>query len=103
MKMETAVKAKVSKQINQDQVLDEQVEKLIKKQWKFSTIMTLIVLLPIFLIPVLNEFARGFMTSTLIGGFSYAYFMVALGVYPFVWAITIYYTKKSIQLEEEME
>jgi uncharacterized membrane protein (DUF485 family) len=86
-----------------DPIVDEKVDQLIKKQWRFSSSLTFIVMIPIFLIPILNEYARGFMTSKLFGGFSISYFLIAFGVYPFVWAITIYYTKKSIKLEEDMD
>jgi uncharacterized membrane protein (DUF485 family) len=86
-----------------ENIVDEKVDRLIKKQWRFSSILTLIVMIPIFLIPVLNEFATGLMTTKVFGGFSLSYFIIAFAVYPFVWAITIYYTKKSIQLEEDME
>jgi uncharacterized membrane protein (DUF485 family) len=88
--------------VEKEQIVDEQVDQLIKKQWKFSSILTLIVMTPIFLIPILNEYATEFMTSKLFGGFSISYFLIAFAVYPFVWAITIYYTKKSIKMEEEL-
>jgi putative solute:sodium symporter small subunit len=86
-----------------EEVVDASVDRLIKKQWNFSALLTLIVLIPIFLIPVLNEFAPDLMKTKVFGGFSLTYFLIAFGVYPFVWAITIYYTKKSIQIEEDME
>jgi putative solute:sodium symporter small subunit len=86
-----------------EDVVDASVDRLIKKQWNFSALLTLIVLIPIFLIPVLNEFATDLMTTKVFGGFSLSYFLIAFGVYPFVWAITIYYTKKSIKIEEDME
>jgi uncharacterized membrane protein (DUF485 family) len=100
---ETVVKPTVTTGVKtQDPIVDEQVDQLIKKQWKFSSKLTLIVMIPIFLIPILNEFATEFMTAKLFGGFSVSYFLIAFAVYPFVWAITIYYTKKSIKIEEEL-
>jgi uncharacterized membrane protein (DUF485 family) len=100
---EAVVSTTLNSKIKKDQIVDEQVDQLIKKQWKFSSILTFIVMIPIFLIPVLNEYATEFMTRTLFGGFSISYFLIAFAVYPFVWAITIYYTKKSIKLEEELK
>jgi uncharacterized membrane protein (DUF485 family) len=99
---ETVISTSVSSVGKKEQIVDEQVDQLIKKQWRFSSVLTFIVMIPIFLIPILNEFATEFMTSKLFGGFSISYFLIAFAVYPFVWAITIYYTKKSIKMEEEL-
>ncbi|SJZ32266.1 DUF485 domain-containing protein [Selenihalanaerobacter shriftii] len=76
------------------------VDKLIKKQWNLSFSLSFIVLFISFMIPVLNKYAPSFMATKVLG-FNLYYFVTAFAIYPFVWAITIYYTKKSIRMEKE--
>ncbi|MCK8825564.1 DUF485 domain-containing protein [Fuchsiella alkaliacetigena] len=76
------------------------VDKLIKKQFKFSFSVSFIVLFITFLIPVLNEFAPGFM-STIVFGFELDYFLTAIAIYPFIWITSYLYIKKSNKMEQE--
>lgn len=76
------------------------VNKLISKQFKLSFSISLIILFVSFLIPTLNRFAPNLMDARIFG-YNLYYFVTALGIYPFVWALTIYYTKRSITLEKE--
>lgn len=90
---------KYGKTITKDELEERpKVDTLIRKQWNLSFSLSFIVLFISFMIPVLNKFAPGFM-STKILGFNLYYFVTAFAIYPFVWAITIYYTKKSIKME----
>lgn len=77
------------------------VDALVKKQWRLSSRLGLLVILVVFSIPFLNQFAPELMTRPILGGFTVVYLIATMLIYPFIWLIAIYYTKKSIQLEED--
>lgn len=91
---------KQTQQHNQEELVKD-VDALIRKQWRLSSRLGIIVIIVVFSIPFLNEFAFDFMTTPILGGFTIAYLSASLLIYPFIWIIAIIYTKKSIELEEE--
>ena len=76
------------------------VDKLVSKQFKFSFSVSLLVLIVTFAIPVLNEFAPGFMSNRIFG-FELHYFLTAIAIYPFIWITSYLYIKKSNKMEQE--
>lgn len=91
---------KQTKQHNRIKV-DKDIDALMRKQWRLSSRLGILVIIVVFSFPFLNHFAFDLMTTPILGGFTIAYLAASLLIYPFIWTIAIIYTKKSIKLEEE--
>jgi uncharacterized membrane protein (DUF485 family) len=51
-------------------------------------------------LPLANYFAPDLMATRVLGGFTLTWFLLGLGFFPAVWAISFYFIRRSIALEE---
>lgn len=73
---------------------------LMRKQLKLSIACALSFLLVVLGLPLANYFAPEFMAQRIFG-FTLTWFLLGIGFFPAVWAISFYFIKRSIKLEEE--
>ncbi len=79
---------------------EEFLHSLMRKQLKLSIACALSFLLVVLGLPLANYFAPDLM-STRIMGFTLTWFLLGIGFFPAVWAISFYFIRRSIALEQE--
>jgi uncharacterized membrane protein (DUF485 family) len=79
---------------------EEFLHALMRKQLKLSIACALAFLVVLLGLPLANYFAPELMATRVIG-FTLTWFLLGIGFFPAVWAISFYFIKRSIRLEEE--
>ncbi len=80
---------------------EEFLHSLMRKQLKLSIACALAFLVVLFGLPLANYFWPELMATRVLGGFTLTWFLLGLGFFPAVWAISFYFIRRSIALEEE--
>ena len=79
----------------------KETERYVAKEFKKSFSLGIFFLLITLILPILNQFAGGFMLKKLIGNLSVTYLYSVLLIYIVAWVITIYYVVRTDREEEE--
>lgn len=79
---------------------DEFLHSLMRKQLRLSILCAAAFLVVLLGLPLANYFFPEFM-ATRIFGFTLTWFLLGITFFPAVWAISFYFIKRSIALEEE--
>jgi len=74
---------------------DQDTERYVAAQFRKSFSLGLFFLVVTLVLPVLNQFARGFMQQRLFGEFTVMYLYSVLFIYIVAWIITIYYVVRT--------
>jgi len=74
---------------------------LMRKQLKLSIACALAFLLVLFGLPLANYFWPELTATRVFGGFTLTWFLLGIGFFPAVWAISWFFIRRSIALEEE--
>ena len=80
---------------------EKATEKYVAREFRKSFSLGLFFLVVTLILPVLNQFAGGFMARKLFGEFSVTYMYSVLFIYIVAWVITIYYVLRTDREEEE--
>ncbi len=80
---------------------EEFLHSLMRKQLKLSIVCALAFLVVLFGLPLANYFFPEFMATRVFGGFTLTWFLLGIGFFPAVWAISWFFIRRSIALEEE--
>jgi uncharacterized membrane protein (DUF485 family) len=73
---------------------------LMRKQLKLSIACALTFLVALLGLPLLNYYAPELMAKRILG-FTLTWFLLGIAFFPLVWAISYYFIRRSIALEEE--
>jgi len=79
----------------------KETEQYVAREFKKSFSLGIFFLLVTLILPILNQFAGGFMLKKLIGNLSVTYLYSVLLIYIVAWVITIYYVVRTDREEEE--
>ncbi len=79
---------------------DKETEKYVAREFKKSFSLGIFFLLVTLILPILNQFAGGFMAKKLFGELSVTYVYSVLFIYIVAWVITIYYVVRTDREEE---
>ena len=79
---------------------EEFLHSLMRKQLKLSIACALSFLLVVLGLPLANYFAPDLMLTRIMG-FTLTWFLLGIGFFPAVWAISFYFIRRSIALEQE--
>ena len=79
---------------------EEFLHSLMRKQLKLSIVCALAFLVVLLGLPLANYFWPELMATRILG-FTLTWFLLGLGFFPAVWAISLYFIRRSIRLEEE--
>ena len=80
---------------------EEFLRALMRKQLKLSIACALAFLGVLLGLPLANYFWPELMAIRVFGGFTLTWFLLGIGFFPAVWAISFYFIRRSIKLEEE--
>ena len=80
---------------------DKETERYVAREFRKSFSLGIFFLLVTLILPILNQFAGGFMLKKLIGNLSVTYLYSVLLIYVVAWVITIYYVIRTDREEEE--
>ncbi len=80
---------------------EEFLHSLMRKQLKLSIACALAFLGVLLGLPLANYFWPELMAIRVFGGFTLTWFLLGIGFFPAVWAISFYFIRRSIALEEE--
>lgn len=80
---------------------EEFLHSLMRKQLKLSIACALAFLVVLLGLPLANYFWPELMATRVLGGFTLTWFLLGIGFFPAVWAISFFFIRRSIQLEEE--
>lgn len=80
---------------------EEFLHSLMRKQLNLSIVCALAFLLVLLGLPLANYFFPELMATRVFGGFTLSWFLLGLGFFPAVWAISWFFIRRSIALEEE--
>lgn len=80
---------------------EEFLHSLMRKQLKLSIACALAFLVVLLGLPLANYFWPELMATRVLGGFTLTWFLLGIGFFPAVWAISFYFIRRSIALEEE--
>ncbi len=80
---------------------EKETEKYVAREFRKSFSLGLFFLVLTLLLPILNQFAGGFMLKKLIGELSVTYLYSVLLIYIVAWIITVYYVVRTDREEEE--
>ena len=79
---------------------EEFLHSLMRKQLKLSIACALAFLVVLLGLPIANYFAPELMAKRIFG-FTLTWFLLGIGFFPAVWAISFYFIRRSIALEQE--
>ena len=79
---------------------DKETEKYVSREFRKSFSLGISFLFVMLILPVLNQFARGFMLQKLFGELSVTYVYSVLFIYIVAWVMTVYYVVKTDKEEE---
>ena len=80
---------------------EEFLHALMRKQLKLSIACALAFLVVLLGLPLANYFWPELMAARVFGGFTLTWFLLGIGFFPAVWAISFYFIRRSIALEDE--
>ncbi len=80
---------------------EEFLHSLMRKQLKLSIACALAFLMVLLGLPLANFFWPELMGTRVFGGFTLTWFLLGIGFFPAVWAISLYFIRRSIALEDE--
>jgi uncharacterized membrane protein (DUF485 family) len=80
---------------------EEFLHSLMRKQLKLSIACALAFLVVLLGLPLANYFWPELMATRILGGFTLTWFLLGIGFFPAVWAISFFFIRRSIALEEE--
>jgi len=79
---------------------DKETEKYVAREFRKSFSLGLFFLVVTLILPILNQFAGGFMLRKLLGELSVTYVYSVLFIYIVAWIITVYYVVRTDREEE---
>jgi len=79
---------------------DEFLHSLMRKQLRLSILCAAAFLLVLLVLPLANYFFPELMARRILG-FTLTWFLLGITFFPAVWAISFYFIRRSIALEEE--
>ena len=80
---------------------DKETERYVAREFRKSFSLGIFFLLVTLILPILNQFAGGFMFRKLFGEMSVTYAYSVLLIYIVAWVITVYYVLRTDREEEE--
>lgn len=80
---------------------EEFLHSLMRKQLKLSIACALAFMVVLLGLPLANYFWPELMATRVLGGFTLTWFLLGIGFFPAVWAISFYFIRRSIALEDE--
>jgi len=79
---------------------DKETEKYVAREFKKSFSLGIFFLVVTLILPILNQFAGGFMARKLFGELSVTYVYSVLFIYIVAWVITFYFVLRTDREEE---
>jgi len=79
---------------------DKETEKYVAREFKKSFSLGIFFLVVTLILPILNQFAGGFMARKLFGELSVTYVYAVLFIYIVAWVITFYFVIRTDREEE---
>ena len=79
---------------------DKETEKYVAREFKKSFSLGIFFLVVTLILPILNQFAGGFMARKVFGEFSVTYLYSVLLIYVVAWVITFYFVIRTDREEE---
>ncbi len=79
---------------------EQETEKYVARQFKKSFLLGIFFLVVTLILPILNQFAGGFMARKLFGELSVTYVYSVLFIYIVAWVITFYFVVRTDREEE---
>lgn len=79
---------------------DQETEKYVAREFKKSFSLGIFFLVVTLILPILNQFAGGFMARKLFGELSVTYVYAVLLIYIVAWVITFYFVLRTDREEE---
>jgi len=79
---------------------DKETEQYVAREFKKSFSLGIFFLVMTLILPILNQFAGGFMARKVFGEFSVTYLYSVLLIYVVAWVITFYFVIRTDREEE---
>lgn len=79
---------------------DKETERYVAREFRKSFSLGIFFLVVTLILPILNQFARGFMLRKLLGELSVTYMYSVLFIYIVAWVITFYFVVRTDRDEE---
>lgn len=79
---------------------DKETEQYVAREFKKSFSLGIFFLVITLILPILNQFAPGFMAKKVFGNFSITYLYAVLLIYVVAWVITFYFVIRTDREEE---
>ena len=79
---------------------DKETEQYVAREFKKSFSLGIFFLVVTLILPILNQFAGGFMARKVFGEFSVTYLYSVLLIYVVAWVITFYFVIRTDREEE---
>ncbi|UCF10738.1 MAG: DUF485 domain-containing protein [Candidatus Bipolaricaulota bacterium] len=79
----------------------KETERYVAREFRKSFSLGIFFLVVTLILPILNQFAGGFMLRKLFGELSVTYLYSVLFIYIVAWVITVYYVLRTDREEEE--
>ena len=80
---------------------EKETEKYVAREFRKSSSLGIFFLVVTLILPILNQFAGGFMFRKLFGEMSVTYAYSVLLIYIVAWVITVYYVLRTDREEKE--